>query len=57
MYQDNCICQTNYTTNYIFILDLTPFLNIAQRQLQDERRNICKFWDLVRLILEIWRYF
>ena len=29
---------------------------IEQRQLQDETRNIFKFWDLLCLILEIWQY-
>ena len=32
--------------------NLTPGFNILQRQLQDERETF-KFWNLVRLILDI----
>ena len=43
-------------SNYIFILDLTPGFNILRKDNCKTRRDTFKFWDLVRLILEIWRY-
>ena len=40
--------------NYIFILDLTPCFNILHQDNCKPRRETYKFWDLVRLILEIY---
>ena len=45
-------------SNYIFILDLTPGFNGLGKDNYKTRRETFRFssWDLVRLILEIWRY-
>ena len=43
-------------SNYIFILDLTADFNGLVKDNCKARREILKFWDLVRLILEIWWY-
>ena len=40
-------------SNYIFILDLIPRFNISHK---DNYKTGREFWDLVRLILEIWRH-
>ena len=42
-------------SNYIFILSLTPVFNGLSRDNGKTRRRSFKFWDLVRLILEILR--
>ena len=43
-------------SNYIFILDLTPgFVGLGKGNCKT-RQETFKFWDLVRLILEILRY-
>ena len=42
---------------YIFILDLTPGFNGLGKDKCNTRRESFKFCDLVRLILEILRYF
>ena len=44
-------------SNYIFILDLTPFFNKLDKDKCKARRETLKFWDLVQLLLEIWWYF
>ena len=41
---------------YIFILDLTPHFSGLDKDNDKTRRETFKFWDLMRLILEIWRY-
>ena len=43
-------------SNYIFILDLTPGSTKLCKYYCNTRRETFKFWDLMRLILEIWRY-
>ena len=43
-------------SNYIFILDLTPGFNGLGKDKYKTRRYPFKLWDLIRLILEIWRY-
>ena len=43
-------------SNYIFILDLTPSFNGLGKDNCKTRPEIFKFWDLVCLILEVWRY-
>ena len=43
-------------SNYIFILGLTPGFNRLHKDNCKARREPFQFWDLVRLILEIWRY-
>ena len=43
------------TSNYIFILDLTPDVNGFGKDNWKRRRESFKFWDLVRYILEILR--
>ena len=43
-------------SNYIFILHLTLGFNILRKDNCRPRRETFKFWDLVRLILEILRY-
>ena len=43
-------------SNYIFILDLTPGFNEMGKDNCKTRWESFKFWDLVRLILEILRY-
>ena len=40
----------------IFILDLTPDFNVSGKDNCKTRRETFKFWDLLRLILEVWRY-
>ena len=42
-------------TNYIFILDLTLGFNGLRKVNYKTRRETFKFWDLVRLTLEVWR--
>ena len=42
-------------SNYIFILDLTPGFNGLGKDYCETRRETFKFWDLVRLIFEVWR--
>ena len=42
-------------SNYIFILDLTPSFNGLGKDNYKMRRETCKFWELVRLILETLR--
>ena len=44
-------------SNYIFILDLTPGFNGLGKDHCKRRQDIFKFWDLVRLILEVLRLF
>ena len=44
-------------SNYIFILNLTPGFNGFGKDNYKMRREVFKFWDLVRLILETLRYF
>ena len=41
------------TSNYIFILDLTPGVNGLDKDNCKTRRETFKFWDLLWLILEI----
>ena len=43
-------------SNYIFILDLIPGINILGKDNCKTRQETLKFWVLVCLILEIWRY-
>ena len=43
-------------SNYIFILNLTPSFNGLGKDNYKMRREAYKFWDLVRLILEILWY-
>ena len=43
-------------SNYTFILDLTPGFNGLCKDNYKTRRETFKFWDLVRLILEVWWY-
>ena len=43
-------------SNYIFISDLTSDVNGLDKDNCKTRRYWFKFWYLVRLILEIWRY-
>ena len=43
-------------SNYIFILDLTHGFNRLGKDNCKTRRETFEFWDLVRLILEIWWY-
>ena len=40
-------------SNYIFILSLTPLFNEFYRDNGKTKRESFKFWDFVRLILEI----
>ena len=42
-------------SNYIFIFDLTLGFNRLGKDKCKTRRETIKFWDLVQLILEIWR--
>ena len=42
--------------NYIFILYLTPGFNGLSKGNCKTRREAFKFWRLVRLIEEVWRY-
>ena len=42
-------------SNYIFVLDLTPGFNGLGKDNSKTRRKIHKCWDLVPLLLEIWR--
>ena len=43
-------------SNYIFILDFTPGFNRLGKNNCKARRETFQLWDLVRLILDIWRY-
>ena len=43
-------------SNYILILDLTLAINGLGKDNCKTRRQTFKFWDLVRLVLGIWRY-
>ena len=43
-------------SNYIFILDLTPGFNGSGKDNCKTRRESFKFWDLVRIVLEILPY-
>ena len=43
-------------SNYIFILHLTPDFNGLGKDNCNTTRETVKFWDLVRLILEVLRY-
>ena len=43
-------------SNDIFILDLTPGINGLAENNCNRRQETFKFWDLVWLILDIWRY-
>ena len=43
-------------SNYIFILNLIHSFSRLGKDTCKTRRETCKFWDLVRLIFEIWRY-
>ena len=43
--------------NYIFILDLTPGFNGLSKDNCKTRLETFKFWDLMRLILEVLGYF
>ena len=43
-------------SNYIFFLDLAPGFNGLGNDNCKTRRGAFKLWDLVHLILEIWRY-
>ena len=43
-------------SNNIFILDLTPCFNELGRDNSKTIQESCKFWDKLRLILEILRY-
>ena len=42
--------------NYIFILDLTPSFNKLRKDKCKMKWDTYTFWNLVRLILEIWRH-
>ena len=42
-------------SNYIFIFDLIPDLNGLGKDNSKARQETFKVWDLVRLILDIWR--
>ena len=44
-------------SNYISILDLTSGFNWLGKNNCKTRRETLKFWDFVRLISEVWRYF
>ena len=44
-------------SNYIFILHLTLGLNMLGKDNCKPRRETFRFWDLVRVILEILRYY
>ena len=43
-----------HPANYIFILDLTPGFNGLGKDNFNTRRKTFKWWDSVRLILDIW---
>ena len=43
-------------SNHIFILQLTPGFNGLDKDNCKTRRETCKFWDSVRLIIKVWRY-
>ena len=45
-----------HCSNYIFFLQLTLGLNILRKGNCKPKRETFKFWDLVRLILEILQY-
>ena len=42
-------------SNYILIVDLTPGVNGLSNENRKERTETFKIWDLVCLLLEIWR--
>ena len=42
-------------SNHIFILDLTPGFIILDKDSCNTKQETFKFWDLVCVILEIWR--
>ena len=42
-------------SNYIFILDSTPGFNVLGRGNCKTKQDTFECWDLVRLILEVWR--
>ena len=44
-------------SNYIFILDQTPGFSGLGKENCKTRRETFKLWDLVCIVLEIWRYF
>ena len=46
-----------HCSNYIFILNLTPGFNGLLKDNCKKRRESFKYLDLLRLILETWRYF
>ena len=50
----NSACR--HCLGYIFILDLTPRLYGLGKNNCKTTRETFKFWNLVRLILEVWRY-
>ena len=43
-------------SNYIFTLDLIPCFNGLGKNNCKTRRETFKFWDMMRLTLEVWRY-
>ena len=52
----NWIIACRRCSNYIFILDLTRGFKWLGKDNFRTRRETFKFWDLIRLILEVWRY-
>ena len=54
------VCHLNVTyqrcSNYIFIPDLTPGSNGLGKDNCKTRRDISKFWDLVRPLWGVWRW-
>ena len=44
---------TDYISNYMSTLDLTPGFNGLGRDNFETRRDMIKCWDLMRLILEV----
>ena len=44
-------------SNYIFMLALTPGFNELGKENCKTRRETFKFWDLMKLILEVWQSF
>ena len=50
------VVETAPVSNYIFILDLKHGYSGLDNDNCKTRREIFKFWDLVRLILDIWLY-
>ena len=49
-------CACRRCSNYIFILDLTPDFNWLYTDSCKTRRESYKFWCLVCLVLQFWRY-